>query len=650
VGGDSDGPLVFARRWDRLGSRLIPIVNAMAVAEALGLEFRFVWPPMALTESSDAGMFFSRDFLATHEMSEASVGSRAILTDHELVTMDIDDVRTRLASTGSSPWVEIQDPFRITRFASESADIARARFIRCFHSIEWESSVQDLVDRVSALPEHVGRAGVHARAGDVVIGEWRQTQWYGKYTPLPYVTGVIEQLGRSGDGSVLVLSDNTRLLGWLRESFPAVVRAVDLIPGYDNLPDMLQAFTDILLLARCRTLVGSPQSGFSRLAAHLGCDQVTPAERFVPPGQERATLQNGISHIQQSLASTPFLAPLVSRDIVWLFDVYGDAMGGSERIERADEAVVLDGGFMSAHTRVALATALVGDWVRARRAADEALAMAETEDRHDDPLVEALAVKVAVDCLASVLERSAGMPSRTLGHRSRARAASRRRHLKSSLADMHRAMERVEESRPEDLDVTEVLRNLRCLVSTVDWLSHASDTLLAGIDRALERWTCGAVDIARFRQPNHNASEGGVKFEAILRHLELVGICLSQAVGSALLEVGDAPAAAGRGFVDSLAASRTGVWWIEGWVVQTDPKSASYVAGYALDTDPTCAGGAAASIDRPDVDVIFSNPPSTASGFRIPLPTERGAGALRDAAGSVVGLSSTGGQFELGFA
>jgi len=48
--------------------------------------------------------------------------------------------------------------------------------------------------------------------------------------------------------------------------------------------------------------------------------------------------------------------------------------------------------------------------------------------------------------------------------------------------------------------------------------------------------------------------------------------------------------------------------------------------------------------------VIFSNPPSTASGFRIPLPTERGAGALRDAAGSVVGLSSTGGQFELGFA
>ncbi len=101
--------------------------------------------------------------------------------------------------------------------------------------------------------------------------------------------------------------------------------------------------------------------------------------------------------------------------------------------------------------------------------------------------------------------------------------------------------------------------------------------------------------------------------------------------------------------VNAMAEAESGVWWIEGWVVQTDPKSSSYVAGSALDTDPTCAGGAAASIARPDVDVILSNPPSTASSFRI-LPSERGAGALRDAAGSVVGLSSTGGPFELGLA
>jgi hypothetical protein len=50
---------------------------------------------------------------------------------------------------------------------------------------------------------------------------------------------------------------------------------------------------------------------------------------------------------------------------------------------------------------------------------------------------------------------------------------------------------------------------------------------------------------------------------------------------------------------------------------------------------------------RPDVDVIFSNPPSTASGFRIPLPTEKGTDTLREAAGSVVGLSASGGRFKL---
>jgi hypothetical protein len=152
----------------------------------------------------------------------------------------------------------------------------------------------------------------------------------------------------------------------------------------------------------------------------------------------------------------------------------------------------------------------------------------------------------------------------------------------------------------------------------------------------------------RFRRRIHRASQSGAKFEAVLRHVELVGICLSQAVGSALLEVGDThAAAAGRGYVDSLAASRSGVWWIEGWVVQTQPSSTSFVAGYALDTDPACAGGAAASMARPDVDVIFSNPPSTASGFRIPLPTEKGTDTLREAAGSVVGLGASGGRFKL---
>ena len=37
-------PFVFARRWDRLGGRLASILNARAVAEAMGVEFRFIWP------------------------------------------------------------------------------------------------------------------------------------------------------------------------------------------------------------------------------------------------------------------------------------------------------------------------------------------------------------------------------------------------------------------------------------------------------------------------------------------------------------------------------------------------------------------------------------------------------------------------------
>lgn len=37
-------PLVVSRRWDQLGGRLTALVNARSVAEALGLDVRFVWP------------------------------------------------------------------------------------------------------------------------------------------------------------------------------------------------------------------------------------------------------------------------------------------------------------------------------------------------------------------------------------------------------------------------------------------------------------------------------------------------------------------------------------------------------------------------------------------------------------------------------
>ena len=650
MGGGSDRPLVFARRSDQLGSRLIALVNAMAVAEALGLEFRFVWPPLPQSGPGGAGMFFSRDFLASHEMPESSVRARTVLTDNELITLGIDEVRTRLASSDPAPWVEIHDPFRITRLASESEEVARGRFISAFHSIEWSGSAGALVERVSALPEHVGRVGVHVRAGDIVTGEWRQTQWYGKYTPVPHVMAAVERLEASSDESVLVLSDNAQMMAWLQEHFPATVRAADLIPGYGSLPDVLQAFADILLLSRCRSIIGSTHSGFSQLAAHLGCGQATPAGRLVPPGREHATLRDGIARLQQDVASTPFLAPFASRDLVWLIDVFGDAMEPGERVERAHEAVALDPSFVCAHTRVALAAALAGDWVRARRAADEALAIAETVDRHVDPVVEALAVKVAVGCLSGVLEASDTVPAGPPCLLPAARAHARQRHLRAALPDLHRAVERVAVAQPVDLDVSEILKNLEGLVATVDWLAHAGSQLQARIDPDLSQWSCDEVDIARFRRPHHRASRQGEKFEAVVRHLELVGICLSQAVGSALLGLGDSHAAPGRGFVDSLTVSRTGVWWVEGWVVQTDPASASFAAGYALDTDPACAGGAAASILRPDVDAIFSNPPSTASGFRIPLPTEKGTGALRGAAKSLAGLSSSGGRFELDFA
>jgi len=59
---------VLADRWDGLGARLTPMTNAIAAAEALGAEFRFVWPRRADSLDYPASRLLSTRFCARHEV------------------------------------------------------------------------------------------------------------------------------------------------------------------------------------------------------------------------------------------------------------------------------------------------------------------------------------------------------------------------------------------------------------------------------------------------------------------------------------------------------------------------------------------------------------------------------------------------------
>jgi hypothetical protein len=641
------GPVVFTRRWDQLGGRLNSLVNAIATAGSLGLEFRFIWPRGADPAINDPSQLFSQAFLDAFEISPTSLGDRGVVPEHELVELGVDDARRLSRSAASAPHLEMESPFAITRLAGEGDDPARARFVEAFGSIGWSAPAHELSDRITAACDGMSLAAVHVRAGDIVTGGWRHVVHYGKYAPVPYVELAIEQLAEQGTAPVLVVSDNSRLLSWLQDRHRAVVTAAEIVPGYRDLPEILQAFADILLMARCHALVGPSCSAFSLFAAHVGCGQVIPAEELVPPGEGSSVLLSGIIELQEDVPGAPFLAGLLARDIVWYLDVFGDALAPGAQLELASRAVALDPAFAGARTRQALTASLVGDREGARGAAVEASRIAAAEDRHDDPAIDALAAQVAVECFALVLGRRSRRRWRAAGRRA---ARRHRRAMEGALPRLHRDLARLAGLEPTELDRAEILANLRWMVGTVTWLSHADDDVLAALASGLARWDSASVAIGSFRPPNEGARHTYARhFEAVVRNLERSVVYLSQAVGSAMAPSGLDGTARVRGHVDGVRTSRSGMQWLEGWVVETDARPASFIAGYALDVGPRThhAGGAAASFRRSDVDDILANPGGSDSGFRIPVALDSSApqpGPPRTA----FGVSTSGRRVRLG--
>ena len=98
---------------------------------------------------------------------------------------------------------------------------------------------------------------------------------------------------------------------------------------------------------------------------------------------------------------------LRARDICWGLDVFFDDLPAPDRLRLAREAVQLDDDFSGAAARLARVAVVAGNVDEARTAAARALALAAPVQRCADPLFEALASEIVVECWALVWSAAA---------------------------------------------------------------------------------------------------------------------------------------------------------------------------------------------------------------------------------------------------
>jgi hypothetical protein len=531
-GSRSSKPLVVARRWDQLAGRLNTMTNALALAELVGLDFRFVWVRGFDRHVNDPRELFDDAFLDKYEIDESELDGRPAANFRDLQATK-ESVTGALAQAGDGAFIEMEELFGIVVADDETAAAARERFKRCFAGMGWNSQVQRLMARSEEWPELQDAAAVHIRAGDIVSGAWRQSLVHSKYTPTPFVHNAIEQLGADGERQVLVLSDHAEYLAWLKDRFN-VITSADVIPGYERMTEIQQAIADILLMSRCRPVLGPPTSGFSIIAARLGAGEFERADALAEPGGERSVLLTGIAERRSEEDLPDFWGPLTARDACWALDVFGDSLSLRHQQELALAAVQSEPGFCSAHTHLARVAMLRGHMPLARRAAEEGERLATVEHGADptaeaDPLTEALAVQIAVRCFAAI-HAEAGL---------RRIVQRRLRHEILDLQSIYDELDRCLELRPYWTDVEAVWDSLRFLIATTDQVIRAKPQVRRRVaqrltGRRFERSAMTAIQPSGLER--HRAVE---VFDALTPELDRICLHLYEAARDSGLVIGE---------------------------------------------------------------------------------------------------------------
>ncbi len=486
--------LAVAGRWDQLGGRLYGIVNALSLADLFGLECRFVWPHGPDLLLDNRRELFSRRCLEALELDPAALQGCHAIHDHELIAIEEPEVRRRLANADANAFVDVQALFGCLTAAWEGPMAAGERFRRQWREIEWSDTLRRLLEAMSSRPSEEAVSGVHVRAGNILEGEWGQTVAHEKYFPTQIVEQALAQLTRGGSEQVLVVSDNREYLNWLRERYPTILSAEDVIPAYVELTEAQRAFAEILALSRCSPIVGPPSSAFSRLAADLADNPLTRTDAFLAAGEELELLRAGIETRRREVDAHSFWRPLLSRDICWYVDVFGDGLSVAEEHRLAREAAELDPRFSGAASRRARAAAALGHDEEAVNAVAAAMKLAEPVERADDALLEALASDIVVRCLgvACSAPRAFGRFAQVARFRQRRSEDEARLGGASSASKL--SLARASTLHPYWAERDHVLGRLEALIQAAEHIAEQPSRRRRRIARCLAGASNGGVD------------------------------------------------------------------------------------------------------------------------------------------------------------
>lgn len=326
------GHLVTFRN-DRLGGRLISLLNMMRIARDHDLPFRVRWHETADIAHvfNDPGLFFEAGFVAEHFITAqdwAEMRPRAVRL-RDLGPPDPQGLREVIDRGGI---VLIDGSFGHDLLGGEDAEAVRKSASALWTDFPLAPAIRAEADAIRARVAD-GAMGYHVRRGDLISSH----RVINRAWPQKYVFDEIyfRNLDRDiAQGHTPILfTDDPDTDARYRDRFPQLIPAADL---YDPAPfeEGQRDLLELIAMSCCSRVVAPAQSGFSSTAATLGgvrhidvLGNLSPEE--VEAAHEALVTRVAKARPDDSLATTGHLSQSLAHAEPWLI-----ARGRSDEAER----------------------------------------------------------------------------------------------------------------------------------------------------------------------------------------------------------------------------------------------------------------------------------------------------------------------------
>ncbi|RJL15309.1 tetratricopeptide repeat protein [Paracoccus siganidrum] len=370
-------PAIIGFRKDRIGARLIGLLNILRLGRKFGLPARYVWlsePGGPYPELVDPREFLEAGFVADHIAVVDRAPDLSGRTDLMTLAPTINDAHmARRLAGGELFFSDIA--FDVLHFMGEPAPEARAGIAAIAADLPLAPRLARALaraeNRLSRLvPGGLAQASaIHMRRGDLLDGDpWSLGAWPAKYVPDEF----FRAWAAGQEGAVIVFTDTPAAAHHMAAGDRRIV-PIDRLLDLEKLTATERDMLELLLMARCRRIGGPGGSAFSRAAASLGSAEIVMLPQQLPTPRRGEAYQALLDRAIE--APDSFLAPGDLAQSLHYAARHAIAQGQAGRLAEALEG---QGALMAAHPFVrrihAECLLAAGQQDRARAAAQDALA------------------------------------------------------------------------------------------------------------------------------------------------------------------------------------------------------------------------------------------------------------------------------------